>query len=116
MNLDTYIEEEWLDYPISKISLSDGVEFAIWLAANDEDEYADMMDDVDVEEYKEALLLKALGKNVEYFENIKTLAEMAWTDYLKSSIQDYKNTFEDESTREEDERDEAESYDRQRLM
>lgn len=86
--LNKYIREVWLDYPVTKVDLNDGYEFARWMKANLNDDYEEIIHDESEEAgfaFLDALVdAKSLTKQVqEYTQHVG----VTFRDLLKQKIE-----------------------------
>ena len=113
-SIESYIKDQWLGVPTTKIDLDSGEEYAVWLIENDADEYLSIAANDSIAEVQaELLIFKLTSKQVD-IENsemeLKKLVASVFQESLIDAIDAYKNAEPDETELE------GQSYDKQRMM
>ena len=115
-SLNSYIQQEWLDYPTSLIGHNCGENFALWLIENDASEFQIIMSDESIQEAMiDAQKYKILGneRDIESAElDLKKLILSVFQENLIDAIRDLKNSYDEQ----EEMRLESISFDNARMM
>ena len=116
MNLDEYIQDEWLDFPVNKINTECGEEFARWMARNQGNAFLLAISSESIQQAQLELSCALLSDDelniLRKSENLMRAIHVEFRDILLDAIGNFHNSFDSE----EEEKFESISFDSERML